>query len=334
MTEVRIEVLKASYGDCIFITIKDDDSQVFTIMMDGGLQSAYQVRDKKGRLVDGCLKQKLDQMRNGGLSIDLLIITHVDKDHIGGILSWFKHDFPTADFVKEIWINDDVEVAEANNLDNSTAQAASLIEILKERNIKYVNQLVVGRQFCFDWGRIYVLAPKDAHHNAIAKEIGKELNNNADEDYQKSIKAYLLELEKWVMDDVTAENDASIAILLQANDGDNYLFLGDANIRTVMDCISKSSEIGKPMKCRMVKLSHHGSRNNFMPEFLDLVKSDGYIFSTDGSLYHHPHKEVLAQLIGKTTATLYFNYIERGKSMITEQDKTDYPGIMDRIKEI
>ena len=332
MTELRIEVLKAGYGDCIFITIEDYDCQMFTIMMDGGLQSAYQVRDKKGRLTDGCLKQKLDQMRKDGLSIDLLIITHVDKDHIGGVFSWFKHDFPTADFVKEIWINDDVEVTEASNLDNSTAQAASLIDLLKERNIKYKNQLVAGRKFCFDWGWIYVLAPKDAHHNAIAKEIGKELNNNADEEYQKSIKAYLT--DKWVMDDVTAENDASIAILLQTKDGENDLLLGDANIRTVMDCISKSDVIRKPMKCRMVKLSHHGSRNNFMPEFLDLVESDGYIFSTDGSLYHHPHKEVFAQLIDKTTATLYFNYIERGQSMITEQDKTDYPEIMDRIKEI
>lgn len=332
MTKLRIEVLKAGYGDCIFITIEEDNCQVFTIMIDGGLQSAYQARDKKDRLADGCLKQKLDHMRSVGLSIDLLIVTHVDKDHIGGVLSWFKHDFPTADFVKEIWINDDVEVTEASNLDNSTAQAASLIDLLKERNIKYVNQLVAGRKFCFDWGRIYVLAPKDAHHNAIAKEIGKELNNSADEEYQKSIKAYLS--DKWKMNDVTAENDASIAILLQTKDEENDLLLGDANIKTVMDSIIQSDEIENPLKCRMVKLSHHGSKNNFMPEFLDLVESDGYIFSTDGSLYHHPHKDVLAQLIGKTTATLYFNYIERGQSMITDQDKTDYPGIMDRIREI
>ena len=64
------------------------------------------------------------------------------------------------------------------------------------------------------------------------------------------------------------------------------------------------------------------------------VNGENYIFSSNGDYYGHPDKEVVAELIDKTNATLWFNYEERGKSMITKQDQIDYPDVMDRIKGI
>lgn len=331
MIIVEIELLQVTYGDCVFIYITEGDS-TFTILMDGGPKSAYR-RKERLRMVPGCLQKKLDAMKDAGKHIDLLIITHVDEDHIGGLKEWFELDFPSNDFVREIWINDDIEIADVRDKRNTSAKAASLLKLLEEKGMKHRNRIVAGMKEDFCWGIIKVLAPNVDDHNVIAHDIKKELKNaGTSTKYQKSIKDYLK--GEYTRDTVTPENDASIAILLQTKDGENNLFLGDASITTIMDSIEKDDEIEKPLHCKWVKLSHHGSKNNFLPSLLDLVTAENFVFSTDGSYYGHPDKEVLSQLVEKTDANLCFNYLKRGKQMITKQDEQDYPQIQNRIKPI
>ena len=328
MIKVDIEVLKAQYGDCIFVTVTND-GQEYVIMIDGGLDTTYQERRRRQT---GPLKEKLEQLKQAGKHIDLLIITHVDYDHIGGVLKWFNTNFPDEGFVKRVWINDDVKIEDQTNLDNNAAHEASLLKLLARNNVTHENQIVSGKETAFDWGKIYVLAPTTEDHNRMSDKVSANLDNKENNNYKKNIKN--LVAEKWSVDHVTPENDASIAFLLHTNDGENDLFLGDANIDTVMTAIDSLKDFEKPLHCKWVKLSHHGSKNNFKPELLTLVRGENYIFSSNGDCYGHPDKEVAAELIDKTTATLWFNYLERGQSMITEQDKIDYPGVMDRIKEI
>ena len=330
MGDVQVELLKASYGDCIFINI-NDGGNTFTIMIDGGPAYSYQHKER-GRMKAGVLLDKLYELKSKGNAIDLLIITHVDEDHIGGIKAWFEHDFPTSDFVREIWINDDIEIEDVTNLQNTSAKAASLISMLRENEIPLCDKLVTGVTKSYDWGRIIVLAPSVTDHNVIAHDIEKNLKNADNDNYGLSIREILK--EDYKRDIVTPENDASIAILVQMNDGENDLFLGDANIDTVINTIKDDDRIEKPLHCKWVKLSHHGSKKNFDPKFLEYVNAERYIFSTDGNYYGHPDKEVLAQLVNKTDADIYFNYPERGRSMITNQDIADYPQVLNRIKDI
>ncbi len=330
MGDVQVELLKASYGDCIFINI-NYDGKTFIIMIDGGPAYSYQHKER-GRIKAGVLQDKLYELKSKGNAIDLLIITHVDEDHIGGIKAWFEHDFPTSDFVREIWINDDIEIEDVTNLQNTSAKAASLISMLHENEIPLCDKLVTGVTKNYDWGRIIVLAPSVTDHNVIAHDIEKNLKNADNDNYGLSIREILK--EDYKRDKVTPENDASIAILVQLNDGENDLFLGDANIDTVINAIKDDDRIEKPLHCKWVKISHHGSKNNFDPKLLEYVNADKYIFSTDGSYYGHPDKEVLAQLVDKTDADIYFNYPERGHSLVTNQDISDYPHILERIKDI
>lgn len=328
MIKVDVEVLKALYGDCLFVTIIYGE-QEYVIMIDGGLDVTYQ---NQRRRQDGPLIQKLNDLKSADKHVDLLIVTHVDYDHIGGVLKWFETDFPEGDFVRRIWINDDVKIADTSNLNNNAAHTASLLKLLDDHQVAYENQIVVGKEEAFDWGKIIVIAPNSSDHNIIATKITANLNNKENTNYHKNIKS--LVADGWSVDEVTPENDASIAILLHTNDEENNLFLGDANIDTVMTTISNLKDFGTPLHCKWVKLSHHGSKNNFKPEFLNLVEAENYIFSSNGDYYGHPDKEVVAELIDRTDATLWFNYIDRGKGMITEQDKIDYSDLMDRIKEL
>lgn len=325
---IKVEVLKAKHGDCIFITVCDEGKE-YVILIDGGLDTTYQERRRRR---SGPLKEKLSKLKEEGKHIDLLIITHIDYDHIGGILKWFEADFPKEEFVRKIWINDDVTIDDTSNLNNNAKHAVSLLKLLDNHNVAHEGQIVAGKEVLFDWGKIYVLAPNAVDHNAIAKRIAANLDNKLNTSYHINIKDHVK--KGWTVEDLTPENDASIAILLHTNNGENGLFLGDANIDTVIQSISNLKVFEKPLCCKWVKLAHHGSKNNFKPEFLQLVDGENYIFSSNGDYYGHPDKEVAALLIDKTNAILWFNYVERGRSMITEQDKNDYPDVMDRIKEL
>ncbi len=95
-SEIEIEVLPANEGDCILITIEKEDIH---ILIDGGTAETYR----------NYLKTRLIQLKNEGKVIDLLIVTHIDNDHIGGIIELLKENGSDMDSkiirIKNIWHN-------------------------------------------------------------------------------------------------------------------------------------------------------------------------------------------------------------------------------------
>lgn len=328
---VMIQVLQAGYGDCIFISIQKEN-RLFNILIDGGLASTY-YDARERRNPSGVLKILLDKLKTVDDHIDLLICTHVDDDHIGGIRKWFEMDFPLKDFVNEIWINDDVLIADQHDLNNTSAHAASFIDKLKEQHIQYQNGIVTGfskkNEFCL----INVVAPSTAHHNVIAHDIHKSLDNASSE--KENNKKTFMELvhEDWNMQENTPENEASIAFELECWDGVKLLLLGDANYQDYMEGLKLfHPDKEEKLEYNIVKLSHHGSRNNYHPDFLKRVHTPYYIVSTNGGKFKHPDKEVLAQIICNTDSVILFNYKKRMQELIQEQDRLDFPDLDTRIK--
>lgn len=328
---VMIQVLQAGYGDCIFISIQKED-RLFNILIDGGLASTYyNARERRNPF--GVLKIFLDKLKADDYHIDLLICTHVDDDHIGGIRKWFEMDFPLKDFVYEIWINDDVLIANRHDLNNTSAHAASIIDKLKEQHIQYQNSIVTGFSKKYEFCCINVLAPSSAHHNVIAHDIHESLDNTSSE--KENNKKTFMELvqEDWKMKDNTAENEASIAFELECWDGAKLLLLGDANYQDYMEGLKLfHPDKEEKLEYNIVKLSHHGSKNNFHPDFLKRIHTPYYIVSTNGGKFKLPDKDVLAQIIWNTDSVILFNYKKRMQELILEQDRLDFPNLDTRIK--
>lgn len=328
---VYIYILQAGYGDSIFISINKKKSS-FNVLVDGGLASTYyNVKERRNPM--GPLRALLSHLKDKGHYIDLLICTHVDDDHIGGIKKWFEMDFPVDDSVREIWINDDVRIADRHDLNNTSPNAASIIDKLKEFHIRYQNGIVTGFSKKNEFCSINVLAPSIAHHNVIAHDIHESLDNASSE--KENNKKTFMELvqEDWNMQDNTAANDASIAFELESWDGVKLLLLGDANYQDYMEGL-KLFHPNKEEKIEynIVKLSHHGSKNNFHPDFLKRIHSLYYIVSTNGGKFKHPDKDVLAQIIYNTDSVILFNYKKRMQELIQEQDRLDFPNLDTRIK--
>lgn len=329
----EIRVLQAGYGDCIFISIKKEDCE-FNILIDGGLACTY-YNPKNKRCPKGPLKLLLDELKSHERRIDLLIITHVDGDHILGICKWFESDFPDSCFVKEVWLNDDIVVNFSHDLNNTASDAASLIQMMKDRGISYKNDIV--RPMCVhnDYCYIRVFAPNVVYRNVMARKIEDSLNNAASENECQSFTIRQLVQRDWNMSAISDENKASIAFELQTWDGIRLLLLGDAEYEDIIDGFNEIyADREAPLEYDLVKLSHHGSRNNFHPDFLNMLYSKYYVVSSNGNKFHLPHKEVLAQIIDKTDSSILFNYRERMEEMFCEQDYLDYPLLKDRISTI
>lgn len=78
-SEIWIEMLPANEGDCFLITIP---SAEIHILVDGGTRETYHTY----------LKERLLQLKEQGSPIDLLVVTHIDNDHIGGIIELLREN--------------------------------------------------------------------------------------------------------------------------------------------------------------------------------------------------------------------------------------------------
>jgi beta-lactamase superfamily II metal-dependent hydrolase len=75
---INLHVVQAEYGDC-FILEPDQGKDKVRVLIDGG---PYQTFEKH-------LKPALQKLRLGG-KLDLLILSHIDNDHIIGLLDLFE----------------------------------------------------------------------------------------------------------------------------------------------------------------------------------------------------------------------------------------------------
>ena len=334
MLKTNLEVLKAGCGDCIFVSIIDGE-EIFRILIDGGVPATY-LDLKLGFPLPGNLKVKLDELKSSGGHIDLLVITHIDDDHIGGLLNWFMYNCPNRYFVREIWFNDNISVPSAQSTNNSKESAIDFKCLLDRKGIPYKNLIVQNNKYVYKWGTISILSPNAKYHNKISNLLQDTLNKRCTTDncgnssYQ--IPIHDLIKSKWKIR-LSVANKSSIAFLLTTRDKLSYLFLGDADIHEVIKGLkSLGFGQGNKLRCESIKLSHHGSKNNYTDDFLDMISTKNFIVSTDGSIYGHPDKEVIARLITETDSDILFNYDSVLRSLFTRNDFEAYPMIKTRCK--
>jgi len=75
---MKLEIFPSASGDCLLITSADGR----TLLADAGLPTAY----------DDFIAAPLAKMRDKGTAIDVAYVSHIDRDHIGGILRMLDHE--------------------------------------------------------------------------------------------------------------------------------------------------------------------------------------------------------------------------------------------------
>ena len=328
-----IEMLPAKHGDALFVQY-GKDGNLRRMLIDGGPLNAYAE-----------LEARLKKLPDGDKGVELLVVTHVDTDHIEGIirlLAMPRTDWPIS--VGEIWFNGWRHIEEANTLGGREGEMISALIHARANELWYTRfhreAVCCGKPGAEDVpladGMKLTLLSPDAEALASLLEDWKEKLSgpgwtfepgDLEEAWKRLVEAdrfhpgseltlgpgdltpKLLKLLKGI--DPSKANRSSIAFIAEF-EGKRALFLADAH----MDVVCKSlKRLGyskdKPLKADAVKVSHHGSRHNITQEFLELVDAKHWLFSSNGDKHKHPNKAAVEAVINGAISSkpiLHFNY--------------------------
>ncbi|SBS62808.1 ComEC/Rec2 family competence protein [Vibrio splendidus] len=337
---LNVDFLKVDHGDCIHISFGEHEDDLKHIIIDGGPSSAYSSYSKKERDDnDGPLKVLVDSLEQ----VDLLVVTHIDDDHIGGILKWFSKDKEGSAKVKKVWFNspkqikinsnvetevqDDILVESSKGVNTSTGQGKSLEDFLVASDILHNGYVTNGHKLTIDGLEISVLTPfretlVDLLRLWVIEQPTLDTANNPD--HQLSVK-HLLQQDKFV-EDKKVQNLSSISFIIKYKEK-QYLFLGDSGPSDVVKALKLlGHDVDNKINVEFMKLSHHGSKKSTSKELINLIDTTKYVVSSNGKYHGLPDKVCLARIIeANDSAQIYFNYPERIGNIFSEVDKTDYP---------
>lgn len=135
MGSINIEMFPASYGDSFLISCGDGDMERTNLLVDSGFISTY----------ENYLRDRLQQLNDSGNCLALLVITHIDADHLSGALKLLEENghssIPKIIPIDKVWHNSFRHLQWEKN---SSPPELTIIEkkILEEINTQgYPNEL-------------------------------------------------------------------------------------------------------------------------------------------------------------------------------------------------
>lgn len=93
---VKIKLIPAEYGECIVVSV--GGKKQFNLLIDGGVAKTYQEY----------IKSEIQRITILGQRINLMVCTHMDNDHISGLVQILKKT--NYDLVENVWYNGFLQV--------------------------------------------------------------------------------------------------------------------------------------------------------------------------------------------------------------------------------
>lgn len=320
---LSLTMLPAADGDCFVLTY-GDDGRCNNVVIDCGRSSTYER-----------LRERLVAMRDAGERFELLVVTHVDDDHISGAVALAKDaDLPLAP--EEVWFNgrrkdptvQELGFASAKAFAEEAARRGWLINhrfdgadvALVDGEPLPVKRLAGGL-------RLTLLSPDQAalarlRRNWSTWEAGRaEPDEKPDELVEglqmlgrskrsppAAVDVRTLAEEAETLDN-SAINGSSIAFLAEWN-GHRILMAADANPYRLETSLKILAGRHGPLRIDLCKVPHHGSAKNMSRGLLEAIDCSHFAISADGA-HDRPDPQAVARIVadGKgRRRTLLFNH--------------------------
>lgn len=304
---MEIKFLKAGKGDSILVSSNGEH-----MLVDGGDDTTFLFRE-------------LDHIHANKESLNYLIITHHDSDHIKGILDLFeqlkqgRYGVPKK-FIKRVYFNSPRlfkgKIISGNTNSLSYKQAFQLEERICHFDLLW-DKLLTDESEAFKVGDLNVkcLSPNKQIVDSYSNDKGAYLSSITGGDWGKS----LIELEKYLSDkklDKATPNESSVVLEIERNEFRTLLTADITPLRLDQILSHAVKQNGnKLLNYSFFKLPHHGSHRNLTLNILSKIKCNNYVISTDGNNNYLPNKKtilkVLKQNIDKNSKHyFYFNHEE------------------------
>lgn len=274
----KVITLSEKTSDSFLCRIGSKEEQI-NILIDGGLKS-----DAKKSL---CYFKKMKE--NYG-KIDAVILTHVDNDHLNGLISLFESDVFDNTFVQKVLLNCPPIKMKGHLIENSDEvgykEGNKFLSIIETKKIR-TQFASKGDIIQFDNNvSIKVIAPDVQALKTYNNEWDQQDSNEVSgfNDHDMTFEELMSEKFK---EDESSKNIASIAFIIQYKDK-KALFTGDS----VPSQLIKEDQL--PESVDIFKLPHHGSAFNINEELLKSYPSSTFIIPA--SVGTKPHKKTIAIL--------------------------------------
>jgi hypothetical protein len=315
------------------------------VLIDGGPTGVYRPQ----------LLPRLAQIRqarglgpDASLPVDLLMVSHIDDDHIKGILELTRQLVNAGDSgqplpvkIKAVWHNtfddilhttpDELLAAVTASFGPAALTGEPAMEGLAPETAGVLASVGQGRQLRDDVrNKLHAdLNPGFAGRLIMAAAGTKPvtLKQSLKLTVVGPMKAELVALQKehddWLKEKGTAEaalaaftddsvsNLSSVVVLAQSG-GKRILLTGDARGDRILEGLELVGALKKKgsLHVDILKMPHHGSARNVEPVFFRRLTADHYVFSGNGQ-NGNPERETLRMLLdqrGKASYTVHLTY--------------------------
>lgn len=322
---VRVEMIQAGQGDCIWIEYGEESKGLHRILIDGGVSGTYKT-----------LKKRIEALPAEQRHFDLLVITHIDGDHIAGILKLFEDKVLDVSF-DDVWFNAYRHLGRESR-SKSIRQAEKLSNYLEQASLNW-NKAFNGKAVCVDkrkkrtaitlpggmkitlysptkkalsdlkpdWTKAITKAGISPFLRAMETETNEPLTDAMPDSALPDLKMLA---ERPSDKDSSLTNGSSIAFVASYEER-KMLFSGDAHAEILLNSIKREHPDCEPLYLDLFKVPHHGSDGNVTRKLLERIRCSRYLVSTNGAQHHHPDRAAMARLIcyGGHQPDIYFNYL-------------------------
>ncbi len=341
-----LEALNARQGDCLII-YEGGVGTPHLIVVDGGPRGVFRT----------ALRPRLEGLRkrlwpDQPLPLPLIVVSHIDNDHILGILDLAKHVQQESEQnsyrVVELWHNsfeDAVSPAPTSNEVAALSRGFSFPTSLKLQSLAVIQSVPRGAELreisrrlfwrlnhslpgepapliqAGDQGqkighdlRLTVLSPGAAQIESYRKEWREALQEERD------LSQALARLDNAIF------NLSSIVFLAEAK-GKTMLLTGDSRGDLILKALEEAGLTDQGIfHCDVLKIPHHGSPRNSTEEFFQRVRASHYVVSGNGS-QGNPSVETLGLLTktrGAEEYTVWFTNLSDEIESFFQSDRATH----------
>ena len=275
---IKAHFIDVGQGDATFIELPDGK----TMLIDAG-------KEKDGGKVVKYIKKL------GYKSIDYVVATHSDADHVGGLIKVLeKLDCKTIYRPFTISTNstlrgfsDELFLKFQDNLQSLATDADEVYaKFLRAAYNEKINGVPATIRVCTDKESILSEDPKNPYMIRFFLPFGLDQFTTD-------------RIEQGYTTEFASESNDSSALILLTLESSKYLFAGDVTAAKEVELVNRLNNFDKEQlsSVTLLKVAHHGSDSSTSQSFLSLINPIHSIISVgNGNEYGHPAEQVLVNL--------------------------------------